>query len=104
MENMTDRNIIEFQKKFKMLRGEMSQQEFAEKIGIARATVGFYENGERLPNAYVLKKIALTFNCSVDWLLGLICDFTPINELIDKYEMIVSTLQNNILELKKLIE
>jgi len=60
-----------FQERFNKLRGELSQDDFAKKIGISRPTVGFYENGERLPDALVLKKIAESCNASIDWLLGL---------------------------------
>lgn len=61
----------EFAERFNELRGEMSQVDFSNFIGIARATVGFYENGDRLPDALVLKKIAKKCNVSSDWLLGL---------------------------------
>jgi transcriptional regulator with XRE-family HTH domain len=60
-----------FQERFKMLRGKLTQAEFAKKIGISRPTVGFYENGERLPDASILKKIAEKCDVSADWLIGL---------------------------------
>ena len=59
-----------FQERLNKLRGEMNQEAFARKIGISRPTVGFYENGERLPDALVLMKIADVCGVSVDWLLG----------------------------------
>jgi len=43
-------------------------------IGVARATVGFYESGERLPDALVLRKIAEACNVSADWVLGIDAD------------------------------
>jgi len=60
-----------FQERFKLLRGNIPQDEFAKKIGVSRPTVGFYENGERLPDALVLKKISENLNVSVDYLLGI---------------------------------
>jgi len=59
-----------FQKRFNELRGEMSQDEFAKFIGVSRATVGFYENGERVPDAITLIKIADVCDIDVEYLLG----------------------------------
>lgn len=60
-----------FAERFHELRGEESQQAFADRVGISRPTVGFYENGERLPLADALKQIAERCGVSSDWLLGL---------------------------------
>lgn len=60
-----------FRERFCSLRGSKTQAEFAEFIGVSRPTVGFYENGERLPDALVLRKIAEKCGVSADWLLGL---------------------------------
>lgn len=60
-----------FSKRFYELRGKMSQADFAVFLGISRPTVGFYENGERLPDALVLKKISEKCGVPSDWLLGL---------------------------------
>lgn len=49
----------------------MSNTEFAEFLGISRQTVGFYCNGERIPDALGLKSIAEKCNVSADWLLGM---------------------------------
>lgn len=48
----------------------LSQDEFAEKLFITRQAVSRWENGETLPNVDTLKRIAETFNVSVDHLLG----------------------------------
>jgi transcriptional regulator with XRE-family HTH domain len=61
----------DFQARFNILRGELSQAEFAKKLGVSRPTIGFYENGERVPDILMLKKIAETYKVSADWLLGL---------------------------------
>lgn len=65
---------LKFAKRFNELRGEMSQEDFAEFVGISRPTVGFYENEKRLPQADILKQIADRCGVSSDWLLG-ITDF-----------------------------
>lgn len=36
-----------FRERFRSLRGDMTQADFAKFVGISRPTVGFYENGER---------------------------------------------------------
>jgi len=59
-----------FQKRINEIRGEMSQEAFAKFIGVSRATIGFYENGERVPDAITLLKIAESCNVDVDYLLG----------------------------------
>ena len=61
-----------FKDRFAKLRAEnkMTQKAFAEFLGIARPTVGFYENGERIPDAQILAQIADRCGVSSDWLLG----------------------------------
>ncbi len=60
-----------FEQRFYELQGEMTQGEFAVFLGISRPTVGFYENGDRIPDALTLRQIAEKCNVPVDWLLGL---------------------------------
>jgi transcriptional regulator with XRE-family HTH domain len=60
-----------FSERFYKLRGERSQAEFAKFCGIARATVGFYDNGKRLPDALVLRQICEKCGVTSDYLLGL---------------------------------
>ena len=59
--------------KLKALRTakKMSQKELAERIGIAKSVISFYESGDRFPSYDVLIKIAHIFNVSTDYLLGL---------------------------------
>lgn len=51
--------------------GDMTLQEFADKLGMSRATVGFYAAGKRIPDALGIKTIANRCNVSADWLVGL---------------------------------
>lgn len=60
-----------FEKRFNELRGDLSQAEFADKIGLSRPSIGYYENGNRVPDISTLKRIAETCNVSADWLIGL---------------------------------
>ena len=52
-------------------RAKLSQEAFAKKIGISKSVIGFYESGNRIPDASILKKIVENCEISVDWLLGL---------------------------------
>ena len=70
MERKNDRLPI-FTERFRELQGEQSNTEFAEFLGISRQTVGFYWNGDRVPDAITIIKIAKKCEVSADWLLGL---------------------------------
>nr|WP_297282356.1 helix-turn-helix transcriptional regulator [uncultured Agathobaculum sp.] len=61
-----------FRERLDKLRGEMTYVKFAEKLGLSRATVGFYLSGDRIPNAIELKKIAEQCEVSTDYLLGIV--------------------------------
>lgn len=74
IENKRDVEIRRlFCERFRILRNqhEMNQDEFSKFLGISRPTVGFYENGERVPDAVRLAQIAQRCNVSSDWLIGL---------------------------------
>ena len=60
-----------FTKHFRELQGERTNTEFADFLGISRQTVGFYCNGDRIPDAQILRDIAKKCSVSSDWLLGL---------------------------------
>lgn len=61
----------QFRERFRELQGDMSNTEFAEFLGMSRQTVGFYCNGDRIPDALAVADIAQKCNVSTDWLLGL---------------------------------
>lgn len=54
--------------RIQMIRGKMTQQELAKKLGIKQSNVSRYEKG-RIPNPEVLLKIAQFANVSIEWLL-----------------------------------
>ena len=103
MEHKNDRIPI-FTERFRELQGDRSNTEFAEFLGISRQTVGFYCNGDRIPDAMTLKQIAEKCNVSTDWLLGLsdarstdadirkICEYTGLSE---KAVSIISQVLNS---------
>lgn len=84
---MEQEKTFEFAKRFNKLRGSESQKDFAIRLGISRPTVGFYENGSRLPQADVLKQIAERCNVSTDWLLGLSDYIQDASKPITLYEL-----------------
>jgi len=59
-----------FRERFIKLRGNMSQVDFAKKIGVSAPVIGHYEAGRRVPDAHILIKISNACEVSVDWLLG----------------------------------
>lgn len=71
MSKSVDGRLPVFQERFNELRGDISQDKFAKKVGVSKATVGFYENGSRLPDIAKLREIATKCGVSADWLLGL---------------------------------
>ena len=70
-------------KRIRELREEnnITQQDLAKYLKVAKSTLSQYETGSRIPNDDIKKAIALKFNVSIDYLLGL----TNIPETIDTY-------------------
>lgn len=60
-----------FTKRLNELKGNMSDTEFAEMLGISRNTIGYFTRGERLPNAESLRVLAAALHTTTDYLLGL---------------------------------
>jgi len=58
-------------RRIRELRGfEMTQAEFARRIGVAQSYLSALERGEKEPGAAVLLAISREFGKSVDWLLA----------------------------------
>lgn len=70
---MDDYSIYGFDDKLKALRKKHSitQEELGVKIGVAKNTVNRYGNENLKPSLDTMIKIALTFNVSLDYLVGL---------------------------------
>lgn len=62
--------ISESLKRFRLQFG-YTQSEVADKIGTMQQTYYKYETGKNTPSAEVIVKIAVAFNVSADYLLGL---------------------------------
>lgn len=56
----------------------LSRKAFAEAMGVSYSTISKYENGERFPDLDLLRKFAVYFNVSADYLIGI----TPIPSAI----------------------
>jgi len=48
----------------------ISQDAFAKALGVSRATIGYYENGSRLPDIAFLDVLVMKTNCNIRFLLG----------------------------------
>lgn len=59
-------------KNLKNLRKSMNltQDDFAEMLGIPKPTYSHYETGRNEPSLLILKKMADVLNCSIDYLVG----------------------------------
>lgn len=51
------------------LRGDMSQAEFAEKLGLSQQNYWKYENEKQGMRSDLIEKVCLMFGCSAEWLL-----------------------------------
>ena len=64
---------MNFGERLKMLRKgqKITQQELANRLGVAKSVVSYYESGDRFPSYDVLIKIARTFRVTTDYLLDI---------------------------------
>ena len=64
---------MNFGEKLKQLRKnqKMTQQQLADRLGVAKSVVSYYESGDRYPSYDVLIKIATTFHVTTDYLFGI---------------------------------
>ena len=62
---------MNFGEKLKTLRTsqKLTQQQLADRIGVAKSVVSYYESGDRYPSYDVLVRIAKIFHTSTDYLL-----------------------------------
>ncbi|HPS75639.1 MAG TPA: helix-turn-helix transcriptional regulator [Oscillospiraceae bacterium] len=82
-----------FPTKLRKLREEKgtSQQALASAIGVAKSSIGLYENGDNVPDVKTIVKLANFYDVSADYLLGMsgvatvntnaraACDYTGLN-------------------------
>ena len=62
-----------FGERLKKLRNgqKMTQQQLADRLGVAKSAVSYYESGDRYPSFDVLVRIARIFHRTTDYLLGI---------------------------------
>lgn len=67
---------MNFGEKLKTLRTsqKLTQQQLADRIGVAKSVVSYYESGDRYPSYDVLVKIARIFSTTTDYLLDVAKD------------------------------
>ncbi len=62
----------QFSKRLKTLREGvgLNQSQLAEKLGVSRGSISYYENGERVPDIDFLYRVSKYFDVSFDFLFG----------------------------------
>ncbi len=62
---------MNFGERLKALRTgqKLSQRELAERLGVAKSIVSYYESGDRYPSYDILVKMAHLFHVTTDYLL-----------------------------------
>ena len=74
---MKEFNRAQFAERLKELRTEknIGQNALAKVLGLSNASVSYWETGKQTPSAEAVFKLALFFNVSADFLLGLKDDY-----------------------------
>lgn len=69
--------VYDFGLRLKELRNKrkLSQAEAADRLGVSKNTVYCYENNLKMPSVNRLADIAILYDCSLDYIMGL--DNTP---------------------------
>ena len=93
--------MVDFGTNLKKLRLQegLTQQQLADRLGVTKSVVSYYELQERYPSPEVLTKLASVFHVSTDYLLGLergeTIDLTGLDEDdIITVKRLVSSLRN----------
>ena len=65
--------MVDFGDTLKRLRlqGGLTQQQLADRLGVTKSVISYYELQERYPSPEILVKLASIFHVSTDYLLGL---------------------------------
>ena len=91
---------MDFGKQLKELRKKagLTQQQLASQMNISKSVVSYYELNARTPSPEILRKIAVIFHVSTDYLLGLesskmldISELDPEDEIV--LRMLVDALR-----------
>ena len=70
---MLELDMSEFSARMREAREKrgVGKTEAAKMIGVGQRVVRYWENGQRVPNAWSLYQICQAYGVSADWLLGL---------------------------------
>lgn len=73
---MNEFNAKLFGERLKYLRTEkgIGQNFLAEQLRLSNASISYWETGKQIPSAEVIFKLAVYFNVSADYLLGVTSD------------------------------
>ena len=85
--------IVTFGEKLRTLRKGMNltQQQLAQRVGVQKSIISYYESGERYPSYDVLVKICRIFHVTTDYLLDI--EKKRILDVSDLSEEDISVLQ-----------
>ena len=84
---------MDFSERLYTLRKQkkLSQKELAQKLGVAQASINYWEKAQRTPSVDMVALIANFFNVSIDYLMGLddkeesLCSLTTFQDELDGY-------------------
>lgn len=86
-----------FSEKLKTLRTthRLSQRDLADRVGVGKSQISYYENGERFPSADVLIKLSDVFRVTTDYLLDISREkIINLTDLTDEDIAVVTTVAN----------
>lgn len=93
--------MVDFGNVLKKLRQQegLTQQQLANKLGVTKSVISYYELQERYPSPDVLTKLARIFHVSTDYLLGIekgeVIDLSGLDEEdIVTVKRLVTSLKN----------
>ncbi len=88
---------MSFSEKIKALRTShrLSQRELADRIGVGKSQISYYENGERFPSIDILVKLSDIFRVTTDYLLDISREkIINLSDLNDEDIAVVTTVAN----------
>ena len=95
--------IKTFSEKLLELRGDLSQLEFARKIGVKQSSYNYWERGIKEPSYSIIKPICEACKCSPSWLLGMEETTKEITKTIDLNHKL-DLLKQNAIETTSCVE
>ncbi|MDD6762219.1 MAG: helix-turn-helix transcriptional regulator [Clostridiales bacterium] len=85
------KNMFDFSERLKGLRNNMgiTQSDLAKRLSLTRASVNAWEMGLSVPSTPVIVELAMLFNVSTDYLLGLDSNITISTDSLTEKEIAV---------------